>query len=774
MPTFEARGSEIDERVATELKAAQSKLLNEGDLPSKEQLAGYYAVFRDRFGPDRLAGLDGEALLNTIHAHFNRDSLVYWLEFKNDDEFPARFGGIGGGSALKFGIYRRKETGEWMRGSPRQQVAISSAEAVEYARKHRDQILRGAELLAALPGDASDEQYRNMQEAMNRVAPDIGDTAWGHKYFSLLYPDKLDDFHNVEWHRFNLTRILQAPPEGDGRYLCAGRFVAGARQLGLPMNWFSTALNERNGRPYQYWRIGTSDGTAPRKYWPAMREGGFASIGWDELGDLSTLANGQEGIDAIKLRMAERYGGDPSAVGRQARQIYRFVKEASPQDVILAGDGAAILGVGKVTGDYYHAPGDEFPHRRPVKWLDVGEWNLPNSEGLQTAFHRLGKDTANLVAIERRMHEGTAPPPPGLVVPPVGKLVIPSLTEPIPARIQAILERKGQVILYGPPGTGKTYWAERTARELAALGNFGVPFDRLNSEQQREILGTKSETGALLRFCCFHPAYGYEDFLEGYRPQQANGELVFELRPGIFRRLCRDAAAGPNRRFYLIIDEINRGDVPRIFGELLTVLEKDKRGKSIILPLTGELFHVPSNVFLIGTMNTADRSIALLDTALRRRFGFIEIMPDSSVLGAAVVGGIPLAAWLDALNERICEHIGRDARNLQVGHSYLLEAGRSISDFATFARVLREDIIPLLEEYCYEDHESLARILGPGLIDVNRQRIRDELFDSPGDGLRDALLGPCPDLATTAAVVTALAAADDGVDETDADAGGGP
>ena len=109
-----------------------------------------------------------------------------------------------------------------------------------------------------------------------------------------------------------------------------------------------------------------------------------------------------------------------------------------------------------------------------------------------------------------------------------------------------------------------------------------------------------------------------------------NGQMTFRLRHGVFKRLCKDAEQAAERKFFLIVDEINRGDIPRIFGELLTVLEQDKRGKAVMLPVSGETFRVPPNVFLIGTMNTADRSISLLDSALRRRFGFVELMPDSS------------------------------------------------------------------------------------------------------------------------------------------------
>lgn len=260
----------------------------------------------------------------------------------------------------------------------------------------------------------------------------------------------------------------------------------------------------------------------------------------------------------------------------------------------------------------------------------------------------------------------------------------------------------------------------------------------------------------LVRLCTFHPAYGYEDFLEGYRPQTYQGQLVFEQRAGIFKRLCVDAAARPDRRFYLVIDEINRGDIPRIFGELLTLLERDKRGQTVQLPLSGEPFSVPSNVYVIGTMNTADRSIALLDTALRRRFGFVELLPDPDILGDAVLASIPLGPWLAALNRRILAHIGRDARNLQIGHAYLLEGEHPVRDFTHFARIVQDDLIPLLEEYCYEDYAALARILGDDLVDEVSQRVRDELFAPVrrADLVR-ALLKPDPDILASRQAIAA-------------------
>jgi 5-methylcytosine-specific restriction protein B len=385
--------------------------------------------------------------------------------------------------------------------------------------------------------------------------------------------------------------------------------------------------------------------------------------------------------------------------------------------------------------------------------LSFGEWTLPDEEAKGRIARQL-KSTANLIEIERRILETPAPIE---ISGPIGKA---ARLAGISGRIQAILDRKKQVILYGPPGTGKTYWARIAGQELAAHRSFGQPFEALDDEGKSHIWQLGSSTNPLVRICTFHPAYGYEDFLEGYRPvTTSEQQLIFERREGIFMRLCEDARAQPEHNFYLIIDEINRGDVPRIFGELLTVLERDKRDQAILLPLSGRAFSVPENVYIIGTMNTADRSIALLDTALRRRFGFIELMPDYSVLGDAVVGNtIPLGKWLEELNSRILSHLGHDTRNLQIGHAYLLERGRPVSDTDRFVRILQDDIIPLLEEYCYEDYDALSKILGSSFVDREKQRVRHELFVADQrDDLLAALAKQWPELIASADVVASEA-----------------
>jgi 5-methylcytosine-specific restriction protein B len=349
-----------------------------------------------------------------------------------------------------------------------------------------------------------------------------------------------------------------------------------------------------------------------------MRDRSYIAVGWPKLGDISWVDGKKETVGKLKDLLAEAYPNDPRSSGREGSQLAQFVAGISEGDIVLAADGMSILGIGRVLGGYeFHAEFD-FPHQRQVEWLIDDEWQMPeSSEGLQSTVRELGKSNENLLAIEQYIQSPTAAKP----VPNPDKTQQvtkrPVRLTGIPGRIQSILDRKGQVVLYGPPGTGKTYWAEHAANDLAALTAFGRLFDTLDEKERNTVQGEGDKAG-LVRLCCFHPAYGYEDFLEGYRPRTVNGQVSFELRDGVFKRLCKDAYAAPELNFYLIVDEINRGDIPRIFGELLTTLEKDKRGKRIILPVSQEIFSVPRNVFILGTMNTSDRSISLLDAALRR------------------------------------------------------------------------------------------------------------------------------------------------------------
>ncbi|TVQ95805.1 MAG: AAA family ATPase [Deltaproteobacteria bacterium] len=731
----EVRSNELSDAVAEELSTIVTQLLEDGKHLERDALEAVYARFRERYGPERLERMRGEELLEFMHGRGNRDSLWYWLEFKNDEEMPAVFGSIAGGSALKYGLFQSAETGHWMTGRTTAQRRLSVPEAIRMAERQRDQFIAGAAVLDAVDPDAPD--YAALEQRMLEVAPDVADSAWGHKYFALLHPRILDDYHNVDYQKYHLTRVHKVTAEG--RYENARFFIAMARQLQVPVTYLTMAMNVRHGDPHRVWRVGTTDDSGKDSEWPRMKEGGFAAIGWDGVGDLSTIERNKAGKAHVRELVEKHHPHTASVVTRAANQLYAFAARVQQGDIIVAMQGQRVLGIGEATGDYYHELGDgPFPHRRPVNWRSVEEWKLPVNEGLLTTFVPLQRRSANLAEVYRRLDLAAVG---GLPAAADGKKASPKSASSTSAsttprrlgpltgligRIHGALRRKGQVILYGPPGTGKTWWANEAMQEMAARSWFGRSHDDLSAEEKQRL-----ESGGAVTRCTFHPAYGYEDFLVGYRPEVRDGQLVFAPRNGVFVRVCEAARRAPEKDHFLLVDEINRGDIPRIFGELLTVLELDKRDRRVELPNSpsGEPFTVPRNVFVIGTMNTADRSIALLDAALRRRFAFIELMPNPGVLDAASVEGLPLEAWLTELNHRVLRHAGRDARNLQIGHAYLMSGGEPLSDPARFAEVLRDDIVPLLQEYCYDDFQALEQILGSGLVDAERRVIDASLFE---------------------------------------------
>jgi 5-methylcytosine-specific restriction protein B len=252
-----------------------------------------------------------------------------------------------------------------------------------------------------------------------------------------------------------------------------------------------------------------------------------------------------------------------------------------------------------------------------------------------------------------------------------------------------------------------------------------------------QFIQDQGRVGPLTRLT-FHASYSYEDFIEGFRPADSGAAgLSLRLEDGVFKRICREAQANPDGKYLVLVDEINRANVAKVFGELITLLEMDKRGVIVTLPQSKESFTIPDNVFVLGTMNTADRSIRLLDSAMRRRFAFVELMPDAELLSGAHVEGLDLGELLLALNRRIAEHVGREK---QIGHSFLMENGEPISDPEEFARRFRQEILPLLQEYCYDDYGTLGRYLGDKLVDVEGQTLREDIL-ADVDGLLEALSG---------------------------------
>ena len=297
-------------------------------------------------------------------------------------------------------------------------------------------------------------------------------------------------------------------------------------------------------------------------------------------------------------------------------------------------------------------------------------------------------------------------------------------------------------IYYGPPGTGKTYALSRLLE---------IDYGKGGSDR--------------FTFVTFHQSYGYEEFVEGLRPilgkKADTGQVRYEIRDGAFKELCDRARRDPDHRYAMVIDEINRGNISKIFGELITLAEADKRENAsnaltVTLPYSGDKFSVPANVDIIGTMNTADRSLALLDTALRRRFEFVAVMPDTRDAPGAPLAGlrvttgeheIDIPRMLEAINRRIEALYDRDHC---IGHAYFMAVHDAEDGMKVLERVFRRHVLPLLEEYFFEDWRKIRLVLAdnrkpePARFILEDIALEGDLHDLFGDdhGLENDAASP--------------------------------
>ena len=423
--------------------------------------------------------------------------------------------------------------------------------------------------------------------------------------------------------------------------------------------------------------------------WDRFHEQGIMAISDRGIGDLGQFSSRTEIKNAMKS-----VGPDEKSFKTISSEAWNFVHNMKVGDVVFVKRGQnTIIGRGVVESEAMYDPdtSDSYGNFRRVEWTDYGSWQHPGKavtkyltdvtqyrgyvEQLKSIFENEGPN------FEEEEVDQTYPP----------YTEENFLNEVFMERSDYCmlvdrLKRKSNIILQGAPGVGKTYIAKRLAYSM---------------------MGVKDISRVMM--VQFHQSYSYEDFIEGYRPS-AEG---FELRKGPFYEFCHRAADDPEEDYFFIIDEINRGSMGKILGELFMLIEKDKRGPETRLPLlySGELFHVPSNLYIIGTMNTADRSLAMMDYALRRRFSFFDVQPafgTASFNSYMEAKGNPaydklVRAVMD-LNRTISEDPSL-GKGFRIGHSYLCFPGMVNS--TDLRSTVLCDIVPLLEEYWFDDQEKI-------------------------------------------------------------------
>lgn len=436
---------------------------------------------------------------------------------------------------------------------------------------------------------------------------------------------------------------------------------------------------DSNIKETNYWIYSPGDNAS---MWDEFYKSGIMGIGWDDVTDLKGFSSKEE----IKEYMKKVY--DPSySYKNNAHCLWQFANEIKVGDVIFVKKGMhKIIGKGIVTSDYiYDTSRSTYKHIRKVDWQNKGEWEHPGQAVMKTLTNisaypdyvqkllaLFAEDTSEEVSEQKEIKYPLYSKDDFLNEVYMDEDTYNTLTE--------LLEAKYNVILQGAPGVGKTFAAKRLAYS---------------------IMGQKDTSRVAM--VQFHQSYSYEDFIQGYRPSKDG----FELENGTFYKFCKEAEEDNERPYFFIIDEINRGNLSKILGELMMLIEKDKRGEKIKLLYSNEWFTVPQNVRIIGMMNTADRSLALMDYALRRRFAFFDFAPAFSSEGFKnylAEKNSPklekLIAAVESLNSTIStdESLGDGFR---IGHSYFC-TDDEVTD-VWLKSVVEYEVIPLIKEYWFDE-----------------------------------------------------------------------
>lgn len=446
-----------------------------------------------------------------------------------------------------------------------------------------------------------------------------------------------------------------------------------------------TALADEDVDTVHYWIYSPGDSAFK---WEEFYKKGIMAIGWGGLGDLKVYKN----KDDMKQKMRELINPNRH-YKNDALATWQFANEMKVGDIIFVKKGMhQLVGRGVVVSDYEFDPSveDDYQNIRHVNWIDNGEWEHPGQAVMKTLTD-ITAYTDYVTKLNALFEENALDDleVEDKVYPEYDKekfLEEVFMDGKSYDNLVDLVRKKKNVVLQGAPGVGKTFAAKRLAYSMMGL-----------KDQERIMM------------IQFHQSYTYEDFIEGFRPSGTG--LNFEIKKGSFYNFCKKAADNLEKEYFFIIDEINRGNLSKIFGELFVLIENDKRGNSLQLLYSDEKFFVPENVLIIGMMNTADRSLAMLDYALRRRFAFYEMKPSFSSEGFRNYqtnlnnsNFDHLINCVDKLNNTI-ETDDSLGDGFCIGHSYFCNLDDV--NYQVLSNLVEYELIPLLKEYWFDEPQKV-------------------------------------------------------------------
>lgn len=700
-----------------------------------------YKQFQDNFSPEILKKLSDDHLLNYLFLHDgDKNNLCYSLEF---NKMYKDFGGVGGGSALKYTLTKNKN-GKWIYGSPRKYGVISQEEALNKGREIRDVLVEGAEIINSMQLSSLDN-YEKLDEELNKLLKKISMSSvsvWIHKYYHMIFPDKFPPFHNIEWQN-KILNYFEIKPSNKV-YGRSGQITLISNKTNLKMSDFKKIIykifenvskeiandfkqildkysdkrekdhlssnefvKEKNNTLVKNFHVLIDKNSYD--YWISFPKGSgflrtipFLGIKNNDMGTKFTkglyivyLFDIENNEIFLSLNQGIDGESDKEIIFKRANELSSYVTSSN---FLSHADGV------EIDKNKIHLMSEDLTNyvksaivSKYYKYDEINEKSLKNDfKELIKIYEDLIPDYKKIINVHSDENEN--------IVSKDNEKLLNNYTkedflnevvflEKDYDELVNLIERKKNIILNGPPGVGKTF----IARLLAY-----------------SIIGNKDKE--CVEFVQFHQNYSYEDFIQGYHPDKES----FKRTDGIFYKFCQKAKKNPNKNYYFIIDEINRGNISKIFGEIMMLIEEDKRYEDFAIHLTysnnDPKFYVPKNLYIIGMMNTADRSLAMIDYALRRRFVFFTINPlfDEEQTnnmfknyltkkGADEELATVIIRKIEILNKLITkdENLGLGFR---IGHSYF--CGNGSKNQKWYESIVNYEIAPLLNEYWFDNLDT--------------------------------------------------------------------